>query len=218
VRLLLVRAGARAGLLCRGQATGWPLIRKIADWLYEVLMAIAAIAQGILHPGESPFEGATVLKETPPPISINFGLFGVRIIRPSTVSLWLGPMLERSYVISEGNSTVNVSLGDNQTTTAHLQGLDAAGQPGTFTNPPGWTVDDSSIVTITPSSDGISCGIASTIPAKLGTATITVVDNDNPNVTPLSIVVTVSGEAVNTLTATIDTPVDRPPATQAPRR
>lgn len=145
-------------------------------------------------------------------MTINFGLFGVKILGPTTLTVWLGPTLTRSFIISEGSKNVDITLGDNQFTTIHLKGLDAAGLAGAFVKPPVWAVDDPTVVTITPAADGTTCRIEATVPAKLGTATVSVSDADDPNVAGLTFPVTVVGEQIVTLGATVDPPQERTPA------
>lgn len=147
-------------------------------------------------------------------IRVSYGCLGFDIVRPITLRVWIGPFGPKSYVITEGSSTtMDLNLGDNQFTTIHLQGLDAAQQAGTFRSPPQWTVDDPTVVTITPAPDGASCRVEAAVPAKLGPAVLTVTDVDDPNVPPLTFNITVMGEQPISLGATIDPPTERPAPT-----
>ncbi len=139
---------------------------------------------------------------------ILFGWFRIRITRPPVVSIYLGPILERSITIGEAGIPVDIQLGDNQMTDIHLVGKDPAGLPGTFTG--AWTVDDPSVVKITPDATGANCHVEAAIPAKLGAAVVTMTDTDNPAIAPLVFNVTVTAEAVSEIGATIDPPTERP--------
>lgn len=104
---------------------------------------------------------------------------------------------------------MEITLGDNQQTTIHLHGLDAAGLAGSFVKAPLWAVDDPTIATITPDADGTNAVLASAVPAKLGTTRLTVTDEDDPDVAVLSFDVIVTGEKVTSLGVTVDPPTEK---------
>ncbi len=150
------------------------------------------------------------------PLTIKFGFFGVRVIRPSSLTIWLGPTLEKTFSISEGTGPVDINLGDNQECDITLQGLDAAGLVGQFVKPPVWTCDTPAVVKITPTANGAGCHVEAAIPATLGSAVVTVTDADDTTVAPLVFNVTVAAEAISHLGATISPPVDRPAPAPGP--
>lgn len=143
------------------------------------------------------------------PVDINFGVFRVRFLRPTAVFVSLGPTLTRSYTVSEGTGPMDLNLGDNQFTTIHLTGVDAAKQAGRFTKAPSWEVDDPTVVRITPSPDGTACRVEAADPIKLGTAVLTATDVDDPTIPPIEFVITITGEQVTSLGATIDPPTEK---------
>jgi hypothetical protein len=106
---------------------------------------------------------------------------------------------------------VEVTLSTHQFTTAHLVGKDAAGQPGVFTVPPTWTVADT-LLTLTPSSDGLSCHVQATVPTTtLGTSVVTA--HYAPAVGPALMAelhVTLVAGPVMTLELSADAPQDLP--------
>lgn len=142
-------------------------------------------------------------------MTLDFGILRVRVVRPSVLTVSLGPLASKSFTISEGTTRMDIQLGDNQFVDVSIQGLDAAGLAGKFTKPPVWAVDDATVLTITPAPDGASCRFEAAIPAKLGQAVVTATDADDPNVEPLTFMVTVSAEAVTHLGATISPPQER---------
>lgn len=83
--------------------------------------------------------------------------------------------LRPGFIFIIGNYRVwRLQMLDSQQVTASLQAVDAKGQPvpnPTFDNPPAWTVDQPTVMAITPSADGLSCLCVAGIP---GTATLTV--------------------------------------------
>ncbi len=141
--------------------------------------------------------------------SLIYGILRVRFFGPTWVDVSIGPLQPKRYVISEGTPAMDITLGDNQFTTVHLQGLDAANLAGKFVSPPKWEVDRPDIVTITADADGLTCRVEAAIPPVLGDAVVTATDVDDPNVPPLTFNVSVGGESITHLGATIDPPQDR---------
>ncbi len=143
---------------------------------------------------------------------LGWGLFRVRVARPIIMDVLLGPTLWKSITLFEGTENVQIQLGDNQFTTIHVTGLDPAGLPGVFAHPPAWSVDDPSVVTITPSDDGATCRVEAAAPPKLGNAVVTLTDVDDATVPALTFEVAVAAEAVNHFGVTVDPPQERPAA------
>lgn len=104
---------------------------------------------------------------------------------------------------------MDINLGDNEFTTIHLEGLDAANNAGQFVSPPGWTCADPTTVLITPSADGTTCRVEAASPVKLGTTTVTATDTDDSTVAPLVFNVTIAAEKITHLGATIDPPTEK---------
>ncbi len=144
------------------------------------------------------------------------GQVRVRIVRPVTLTILLGPTLAKQVLVTEGTGPLDIGLGDNQFTTIHLQGLDAANQAGQFVNPPTWSVDHPEIVLITPSPDGLTCRVEGATPLQLGNAVVTATDADDATIPPLTFNVTIGGEAITHLGATIDPPTEKTPTPPGP--
>ncbi len=139
---------------------------------------------------------------------ITFGpWFKIRIVRPPVLSVYLFNILEKSITIGEGSNPVEVNLGDNMKTNVHLVGKDPAGLVGTFTAL--WTVDDPSVVKITPDASGLNCRFEAAIPAKLGDAVVTMTDTDNPALAPLVFNCHVTAEQISEIGVVIDPPTER---------
>lgn len=104
-----------------------------------------------------------------------------------------------------------VTLNVDQFTTAHVVGKDAKGHEGAFTVAPTWTVSDA-LVTIEPSTDGLSCRITATVPTTtLGTSTVTVhyAPVGGPELTA-DLTVTLVAAPIVSLELTVDAPQDLP--------
>lgn len=144
-------------------------------------------------------------------MELSIGVVRVRVIRPTYLDVLIGPTLATHVLLSEGSGPMDIALGDNQFTLVHLEGLDAAKQAGTFTKPPAWTVDDPTVVLITPDADGKTCRIEAANPVKLGAAVVTVTDADDATIAPLTFNVTIGAEAITSLGATIDPPTEKTP-------
>lgn len=142
--------------------------------------------------------------------TVNYGFLSMQVLGPTKLIVSVAGMLPKTYTIDQGTGPVNINLGDNQFTTIHLQAVDAAGLPSALTTPAAWTCSDSTIVLITPSADGTSCRVEAAIPAKLGTAAVSVTDTSLPNAPPLTFSVIVAAEAASALGATVDAPTERP--------
>lgn len=63
-------------------------------------------------------------------------------------------------------------LEDDQQLTLTIGPVDAAGNPAQISGIPGWSASDNSILTLKPSSDGLSCTVASN--GKIGSANVLV--------------------------------------------
>ncbi len=100
-----------------------------------------------------------------------------------------------------------LSLGDNEQVTYTLVlGSDAGGQPATEDKPPTWSEDSSgATLTLTPSTDGLSCVAAGGAP---GVATITVTGDlaDGTSWTDTDTVTVRSGNPVAAPTLSAGTP------------
>lgn len=147
------------------------------------------------------------------------GSVRVRITRPMFLTVLVGPTVVKDVILTEGSGPMDINLGDNQFTTIHLEGLDAAQQAGMFQSPPKWVSSDNTIVQITPTDDGLSCRIEGATPVQLGSATVTVTDADDSTVPPLVFNVTIGAESITHLGATIDPPTEKgatPTPTPAP--
>lgn len=77
----------------------------------------------------------------------------------------------------------NVTMANNQHFTATCYPVDASGNPGTITFPPAWSATPAGL-TLTPSTDGMTCLIASG--AATGTFTVTVSAQGVPESTPFT--------------------------------
>ncbi len=141
-------------------------------------------------------------------MEILYGLLRVELLGPVVFRVTVGPFQPIDYVLTKGSGPMQLNLGDHQATTVHVQGLDVAQQAGQFTSPPVWTVDDPTIIAITPSADGLSCDVRRALPVKLGETMIHVTDADDPSVPGIDIDVTLTVEAVSALGVTIDPPVE----------
>lgn len=93
-----------------------------------------------------------------------------------------------------------LDLQDNQNDTLTIAETDSKGQPAS--DQIVWTVDNPSIVSITPSADTMSCALSA---LAVGTANVTAADANNSAVFDVEAVVVTAGPAT-TLTITAGTP------------
>ncbi len=139
-----------------------------------------------------------------------FGWLKVRIVRPTAIYLYVGPVLQRSIIISEGTGPMDVALGDNQFRELKLSGFDPSGMAGTVNAK--WESADPTIATVEPDATGATCILGAAIPPKLGTTVVTVTDSDDPSVPAVTINVTVGAEAVSRLEVIVGLAQERPAA------
>jgi hypothetical protein len=127
---------------------------------------------------------------------------------PTKLRLLFGAPEERDN-LPRGTTTMN-TLKDTQKVTVTLEADDAAGNPttSTFPSPPAWQSSDATVVTVTPSADGMSAEVATT--GKLGTAQVRVdaTTADGRAITGLGDVEVVTSDAT-TFKLNFGTPVDR---------
>ncbi len=142
-------------------------------------------------------------------MEIVIGSVRLRYHRPAIFQIYVGPFLVREIFVTQEPEAVDINLGDNQFTTLHVQGLDAAGSPRAFIAPPAWTVDDATVVLITPATDGLSCRVEGATPTKLGTAIVTVTDSDDSTIPAATFNVTVAAEPITHLNVTADPPTEK---------
>lgn len=104
-----------------------------------------------------------------------------------------------------------VTLNVDQFTTAHVVGKDAKGHEEAFAVPPTWTVSGA-LLTIEPSTDGLSCRITATVPTTtLGTSTVTAhyTPTSGPELTA-DLTVTLVAAPITSLDLTVDAPQELP--------
>jgi len=104
-----------------------------------------------------------------------------------------------------------IQLTDIQSVNATVVAEDAAGNPAPLAAPPVWSVSDATMVTLTPSADGMSCNIKAAGP--LGTAQVVVTGDGvlpdgtaDPNTFTGTVDVTVVASEANQFAVSLDTP------------
>lgn len=97
-------------------------------------------------------------------------------------------------------------LTDSQLVTLTISAVDKKGNPVTFAGAPVWSVDNPNLLSLTPSTDGLSCVVASVGP--LGTAKVSV-SSTTPSLSGTLDVQIVSGAATQ-LTIVPGTPSEQP--------
>lgn len=99
-----------------------------------------------------------------------------------------------------------MQMTDIQTAVAHIAAVDAEGNPATLDSAPLWSSSDPSIVTVTPSADGMSAVIGSPSPAPLGSAVVTVTATVAGGDVSGTLAVDIIGSAATAINITTDAP------------
>lgn len=115
----------------------------------------------------------------------------------------------KSGIVYTGESPMSLIMTDVQHVSATLSGVDAKGNPASFSGVPTWQVSDPTILAVTPAADGLSADIAAV--GALGTAQVSVTDGTLTGVGSIQ----VNGDAATSLNLTFGTPAAIPPAAPA---
>jgi len=144
-----------------------------------------------------------------------------RLCNPIRIVLYLGPAVEQRGPVAKtpqfrpyrkGFLIMGFTLSDSQQMNLKVDFVDKKGNVAPVDGTPEWSVDNSKLLALTPSSDGRSCLIAAVGP--LGTANVTVkADADlGAGVTPIigTVAVEITGGTATTINITGDAPVEQP--------
>jgi hypothetical protein len=104
-----------------------------------------------------------------------------------------GPVRERSLPPTEEALMASVQLTDVQEARATIAPQDRAGNPASVDGVPTWESSDTSVITVSPTEDGLTADVVTT--GTLGTATVTVTADAD------------LGEGVTSLTGTLEVEV-----------
>jgi hypothetical protein len=102
----------------------------------------------------------------------------------------------------------SMQMTDLEQTVAHVQAVDADGNAATLDSAPTWSSSDPTIVTVTPSPDGLTCVIGSPTPGPLGSAVVTVTAAVGSNTVSGTLAVDIIGSAAVSINVTTDTPTN----------
>lgn len=104
------------------------------------------------------------------------------------------------------------TLADSQQVEITIKVVDKKGQPAQTDGPPAWLTDNSEVLSLTPSADGLSCTVAAVGP--LGTATVSVTADADLGAGKIdlagSLEIEVTAGQATALTLTPGTPSEQP--------
>jgi hypothetical protein len=96
---------------------------------------------------------------------------------------------------------MQIRLGERQFTVIRLEGLERLRAEGLFQQAPKWACNDSSIVAIAPSEDGLSCRVEA---VSFGRTLVNVTDRDDARVPAVIFGITVTSDRIINLGCTVE--------------